>query len=81
MHAALGKSDRGLIKFSFRCEPENLPNKTVCDYKKADYNEMRQKLHNIHWEDYLSVCDEDVDKIWEKFVAVYNEADQLCENS
>ena len=77
MHAPLGKSDHSLIKVSYRCEPEKLPDKIMCDYVKAGYQKMRQKL-DINWEEYLGESKDDIDKMWAKFVRKYEKADIEC---
>ena len=77
MHAPLGKSARSLIKVSYRCEPEKLPDKIMCDYVKADYQKMQQKL-DINWEEYLGESKDDIDKMWTKFVCKYEKADIEC---
>ena len=41
MHAPLGKPDHSMI---YRSQPENLPEKIVCNYAKADFEKMKEKL-------------------------------------
>ena len=53
MHAPLGKSDQSMIKVLYRSQPENLPEKIVCNNAKADFGKMIEKL-DIDWETYLN---------------------------
>ena len=44
LHAPLGKSDHSMIKVLYRSQPENLPEMIVCNYEKADFGKMKEKL-------------------------------------
>ena len=69
LHAPLGKSDHSLIKLVYRTEPEELPGKIVCDYVKADFQNLRKQLED---------CGDDIDLMWEKFINIYGEGEREC---
>ena len=73
----LGKSDHSLLKFKLQCKPERLPNKTVLDFSKLDKQKMHKML-DIDWEKHFEDCNHDLEKLWEKFVAVYEDAVEAC---
>ena len=77
MYAPLGKSDHSLIKFLYRSFPEKIPEKFVCNYAKADFELMKRKL-DINWEMFFQGYTDDINKLWERFVEKYNEADREC---
>ena len=47
MHAPLGKSDHSLTKIIYRCKPVKQADKIVCNYVKADFNKMIEKLDTL----------------------------------
>ena len=73
----LGKSDHSMLKIQYRSQAEKMPDKVVCDYKKADFKKMIEIL-DIDWSNYFSDCDEDIDKVWKKFMEKYTEAEKEC---
>ena len=48
-NAPLGQSDHSLIKIIYRCKPVKQADKIVCNYVKADFNKMIEKL-DINWD-------------------------------
>ena len=77
LHALLGKSDHSLIKLMYRTEPEDLPEKIVCDYFKADFQKTKEQL-NIDWETFFKECGDDIDSVWNKFINKYIDAQREC---
>ena len=77
MHAPLGKSGHSLIKIIYRCKPVKQADKIVCNYVKADFNKMIEKL-DINWETFFEDCDDDVDLAWDKCMRKYNEVEREC---
>ena len=77
MHAPLGKSDHSMIKVLYRSQPENLPERKVCNYAKADFVKMKEKL-DIDWGTYLNECADDIDTVWQKFINKFEQADREC---
>ena len=59
MHAPLGKSDHSLIKILYRCQPEKQADKMVCNYRKADFKKMNDKL-DIDWDTFFDKWKDDV---------------------
>ena len=55
MHAPRGKLDHSFIKFLFRCQPEKQVDKLVCNYVKADFKKMNEKL-DINWDSFFEDC-------------------------
>ena len=73
----LGKSDHGLIKFSYQYQPEKIPPKVVPDLKRADFEKMKELL-NIDWEDEFNDSGDDIDKMWHTFERIYKTAEKVC---
>ena len=67
LHAPLGKSDHSLIKLMHRTQPEELPEKIVCNYVKAGFQKTRQHL-DIEWETFFGDCKVGIDSAWVKFI-------------
>ena len=63
VHSPLGKSDHSLIKVKYRSQVEALPKKIVCDYEKADYQKMKEKLE-IDWDTELRCFNNVLDGMW-----------------
>ena len=49
----------------------------MCNYVKADFNKMIEKL-DINWDTFFEDCDDDVDLAWDKFMRKYNEVEREC---
>ena len=77
MHAPLGKPDHSMIRVLYRSQPENLPERKVCNYAKADFVKMKEKL-DIDWGTYLNECADDIDTVWQKFINKFEQADRKC---
>ena len=73
----LGKSDHALIKMQYQCQPESLPDRVISDFRRADFEKMRDKL-SIDWQTYLEGSGDDIDAIWEKFLGKFKEAESEC---
>ena len=72
----LGKSDHALMKIVYQCQPEFLPERIICDFKRADFEKMKEKL-TIDWVNYLE-SGNDVNAMWEKFHYKFKEAEREC---
>jgi len=75
--APLGKSDHSLLKFVYQCQPVRLPGKVVRDYNKADFTKMQEKLSR-NWDLFFENCCGDVNLMWEKFIAYYDQVESEC---
>jgi len=73
----IGKSDHAVVKVAYRVKPVSQADRYVMDFKKADFNKMRQRL-SIDWEEYFKSCGDNIDEIWKKFVTLFREAENEC---
>ena len=58
----LGKSDHALIKLVYRCSPAKQPSRKVPDFKKADFDQMKNDL-SIDWDAFFDECNNDINKM------------------
>ena len=65
------------IKILFRCQPEKQVDKLVCNYVKAYFKKMYEKL-DINWDTFFEDCKDDVSVAWEMFLQTYNETEREC---
>ena len=58
-------------------QPEKQVDKLVCNYVKADFKTMNEKL-DINCDTSFENCKDDVNVTWEMFLQRYNEAEREC---
>ena len=71
------ESINSFIKILFRCQSEKQVDKLVCNYVKADFKKMNEKL-DINWDTFFEDCEDDVNVAWEMFLQKYNETEREC---
>ena len=76
-HNPIGNSDHSIIKFGYRCIPEEMPPKITLVYDKADYNKMKEML-NINWQEEFKHCIDNVEDQWTIFTDKYHHAVNEC---
>ena len=64
--APLDKLDHSVLKFWYRCRPEEVSDKKIADYGKGDFEKMK-RLINIDWKLFFHDYEDDIDQMWEIF--------------
>lgn len=75
--APLGKSDHSILKFEIICNMDKKPAKIVSQINKGNYTQMRDIFKSIDWEEKMGNT-QDVNKLWQTFSNIYNEAEKKC---
>ena len=75
--AGLGSSDHICIQFSLNCTATRTEkNSTGYNYSKANFNQLRYMLQEIHWDTKLK--DSNVIETWEVITESINKAIETC---
>ena len=75
--APLDKSDHSVLKFWYRCRPEEVSDKKIADYGKGDFEKMK-RLINIDWKLLFHDYEDDIDQMWEIFYKRFQCAEEEC---
>ena len=75
--APLDKSDHSVLKFWYRCRPEEVADKKIADYGKGDFEKMK-RLINIDWKLLFHDYEDDIDQMWEIFYKRFQCAEEEC---
>ena len=73
----LGKSDHSVVKVKYCAHACQNSKKIVVNYEKGNY-ELMKELMNLDWKNRLLNFGDDFDGMWQEFLQVYTECEQIC---
>ena len=70
--APIGASDHSYISFHLNFNMEKQPPKIKAVYDKGNYDQMKQELDNINWDELMNSTPDEVNNQWESFKSIYH---------